>query len=181
MIGLSLIILEGKLLDSIEPWANYPGLELWKFLNLAIFVVVFIFLLKNNLKNALAARRDTIKRELAKAHQEREQAYAMLSESESKLAHLDHDVKDIQEHARQEAAAEKDRLAAATTRELEKMKLQADRELETADRIARKELRQFLATRSIDKARAVVLAEVRPEDDIRIINESIGELRRARA
>jgi F0F1-type ATP synthase membrane subunit b/b' len=179
MIALSFILLDWK--ESLNSWANIPGLEAWKFLNLTVFIVVMVYLLRDKLSAAIAARRDGIKAELAKAHDEKERAFAKLTETESLLAHLDDEVKKIQDHAKREAEAEKDRLAAATARELEKMRQQADREMETADRIARKELRQFLAKRSIDKARAVVLAEVRPEDDTRLINESIGDLRRARA
>jgi F-type H+-transporting ATPase subunit b len=167
--------------ESLDAWANIPGLEVWKFFNLTVFILVGALLLRGFIKGALASRRETIKLELAKAHQEREQAFAVLSEAESKLAHLEEDVRRIQENANREAAAERGRLAAATERELEKMKQQASRELETADRIARKELREFLAAASIEKARTVVLSEVRPEDDMRIIQDSIGELRRARA
>jgi F0F1-type ATP synthase membrane subunit b/b' len=167
--------------ESLNAWANIPGLEVWKFFNLTVFVLLLTFLVKGKISAALASRRETIKLELAKAHEEREIAHAKLSEAESKLAHLDDDVRGIQENAKREAAAESERLAAATSRELEKIKQQADRELEAASRVAKRELQEFLAAQSIEKARAVVIAEVRPEDDMRIINESISELRRARA
>jgi F-type H+-transporting ATPase subunit b len=174
-----IIFLDWK--ESLDAWANIPGLEVWKFLNLAVFVTVMVFLLKGKIKDALVTRREAIKIELAKAHEEREQAFTKLSEVESKLAHLNDDVRSIQENAKREAEAEKARLATATERELDKLKQQAERELETASRVARKELQNFLAARSIETARSVVLAEVGPDDDMRIINESIGELRRVRA
>lgn len=167
--------------ESLDAWANIPGLEIWKFFNLTVFVVALTLIVKSKIKDALVSRREAIKLELAKAHEEREQAFAKLSEAESKLAHLDEDVRRIQENSNRELEAEKVRLAAATERELEKMKQQAQRELDTANRVARKELQEFLATASVEKARTVVLSEVRPEDDMRIIQDSIGELRRARA
>ena len=33
-------------------WFNYPGLELWKFLNLAIFVAVMIYILRRPISEA---------------------------------------------------------------------------------------------------------------------------------
>ena len=34
-------------------WFNYPGLELWKFLNLAIFTTAAIFVLRKKINEAL--------------------------------------------------------------------------------------------------------------------------------
>jgi F0F1-type ATP synthase membrane subunit b/b' len=93
---------------------------------------------------------------------------------------LDSDVHSVHEHARQEADSERDRVAAATSREIEKLKQQAEREMETADKVARKELRKFLAQRSVEVARETVRGRIDHDDDRALIEESIGELRRAR-
>jgi flagellar biosynthesis/type III secretory pathway M-ring protein FliF/YscJ len=136
-------------------WLNYPGLELWKFLNLAIFLSVAIFILRRPLRQALAR----------------------LAEAEALLAHLDSDIAVLREQSRAEAELEKERLKLATDKELEKLKQQAQRDIETAGKIARQELRRFLANRSVELAKQSVLAEIRPEDDARLIGASIAELR----
>lgn len=161
-----------------QEWFNYPGLEVWKFLNLAIFLAGAIFLLRRKINEALLARGESIKQELVTAQKEREEALARLAEAESRLSRLDEDVRVVHEQAGQEAEAERRRLAASTEREIEKLKQQAQREIETADKIARKELRQYLATRSVELARESVKSQMRPEDDTLLIRESIGELRR---
>jgi F0F1-type ATP synthase membrane subunit b/b' len=69
-------------------------------------------------------------------------------------------------------------LAQATTNEKDKLKQQALREIESANKLARKELRKFLAKRSVELARASVEKQIRPEDDTLLIKESIGDLRR---
>jgi F0F1-type ATP synthase membrane subunit b/b' len=61
---------------------------------------------------------------------------------------------------------------------MEKLKQQARREIERAARLARKELRQHLAKRSVELARDSVRNQMRPEDDKLLIKENIGELRR---
>lgn len=159
-------------------WFNYPGLELWKFLNLAIFTGAGIYVLRKPINQALLARREAIQQELIDAQQQREQALARVAEADSLLGRLEEDVHTIQEQAREEAKSEQQRIAASTEREMEKLKQQAQRDMETADKLARKELRQFLAEMSVQMARESIRTQMRPEDDAALIRESIGELRR---
>ena len=161
-------------------WVDYPGLELWKFGNLAIFTTVAILLLRRPISEALLARREVIRRQLVKAREERDQALARLGQAESLLAKIESDISAVREQARKEAESERQRLATSTEHEMEKLKLQAQREIEMAGKVARKTLRQFLANRSVELARETVLTQIKPEDDSRLIGQSIGELRRTR-
>jgi F0F1-type ATP synthase membrane subunit b/b' len=149
-------------------WFNYPGLELWKFLNLAIFLAAAIYILRKKINEALLARRDAIQQE----------ALARVAEADDLLSRVDEHVGAIHKQAAQEAEAERNRLAQATTNEKDKLKQQALREIESANKLARKELRKFLAKRSVELARASVEKQIRPEDDTLLIKESIGDLRR---
>jgi len=162
----------------LAEWYNYPGLELWKFANLAIFTGVGIYILRKPISQALQARRGAIEQELISAQNERDQALARVAEADNRLSGLDEDVHKVQEQAREEATSERQRIAASTEREIEKLKQQAQREMETADKLARKELRQFLAEKSVQMARESIRTQLRPEDDTALIRESIGELRR---
>ena len=159
-------------------WFNYPGLELWKFLNLAIFTAAGIFILRKPISQALQSRRDAIKQELVTAQQERERALAQVADVDSRLSRLHEDVRAVHKQADEEAKSERERLAAGTAREMEKLKQQSQREIDTAGKLARKELRQFLAQRSIELARESVRNQMRPEDDTALIKENIGDLRR---
>lgn len=171
---LLLILASG---ESFE-WANYPGLELWKFANLAIFTAAAIFILRKPISQALQSRRGAIQQELIAAQQEREQALAKVAEADSLLSRLHEDVRAVHVQADEEAKSERARLAASTSRELEKLKQQSQREIETAGKLARKELRQFLAQRSVELARESVRSQMRPEDDTALIKDNIGDLRR---
>jgi F-type H+-transporting ATPase subunit b len=164
----------------LPAWANYPGLELWKFFNLFFFIGLMVYLLRRKISEALATRRDAIKQELVDAQQRKERALAQVAEADRRLQRLDADIQSVRENAQQEAASERQRLAAATKHELEKLEQQARREMEMADKIARKQLREFFALRSIAVARETVSTQIRPEDDVLLIKESIGELRRTR-
>lgn len=159
-------------------WVNYPGLEIWRFVNLAIFVVLALYFLRSKISQALAGRRDAIKQELIDAQTERERALARVAEADSLLSRLDDDVRTVREQAREEAIAERQRVTAATEREIEKLKQQGQRDIENAYKLARKELRQYLAKRSIEFARESIRNQMRPEDDRALIQENIGDLRR---
>jgi len=159
---------------------NYPGLELWKFINLAIFVGAGIYLLRKPIAAALAARGETIRKQIKQAEEEKKAAEENLAEADAQLVHLDADVQALRRQAEKEAALEGERLAAAGENEIEKLKIQADRELETARKVAKKELRQFLAQRSLDLAKATVVSRLNPDEDVRLIKERVAELGRLR-
>ena len=166
------------LIAFVPEWVNYPGLEVWRFVNLAIFVGLGIYLLRSKISQAMLARGEAIRQELLAARKERELAQAKRDEAESLLAGVDADVRAVQEQAKAEAKAEIERQATATDREIEKLRQQGQREMETAAKLARKQLRQHFAMRSIEFARESIQHQIRPEDDTALIRENIGDLRR---
>ena len=142
---LTLLVLLPEWLDS---WANYPGLELWKFLNLLLFVIFGFYLHRRfgrPIREALRSRGEAIKRELESARRERDEALAKLAEVETRFANLDAEVARVRERAEIEADAEKERIAKATEAEIAKIREQAKREIESAGKTARNELRRFAA------------------------------------
>src|SRR2546429_9759547 len=84
------------------PWWDYPGFELWKVIDLGIFVLALVYVLtkKVELGEAFRSRRVNIKSELARARQERDAAMAKLKEVEERLAQLDSEVAAIKEESK---------------------------------------------------------------------------------
>jgi len=160
----------------IGPYLDYPGFEAWKFLNLAIFVIALYLILRRRLSAAFSDRRDTIRRDLERAKQERDEAVAKLKEVEERLARLDSEVATIQEQSRREAAEERERIARATETEVAKLSEQAQRDIESAGKAAKHDLRRFAAERSVALAEEMIRRELRPEDDARLIDRNIKEL-----
>jgi F-type H+-transporting ATPase subunit b len=162
-----------------EPrWWDYPGFELWKFVNLAIFVLAMFYILtrKAKLGDVFRARRESIKLELAKAKAERDAALEKLKEVEERLGRLDTEVATIKERSVGEAAEERERIAQSTETEITKLSEQATREIESAGKAARKELRRFTAEQSVRLAEEIVRREMKPEDHARLIANNIDEL-----
>src|SRR3990172_3211622 len=175
---VTLLVFEALEEGGIPWWMNYPGLELWKFVNLFVFLGFGIYLLRRPLSDALHNRREQIKRELIKAREERDAALAKLAEVEGRLVNLAAAVDAIREKAKAEAAAERLRILRATEMEMSKLREDARREIEIAGKAARQELRAFAAAESVRMAEELIRREIRPEDDTRMISESVEELGR---
>src|SRR5260370_29439396 len=84
------------------PWWDYPGFELWKFINLGVFVLALVYVLTKKVKlgEAFKSRREHIKSELARARQERDAAMAKLKEGEDHLARLASELATIKEKSK---------------------------------------------------------------------------------
>jgi F-type H+-transporting ATPase subunit b len=174
---LSFIITRALLAFEEPSWWDYPGFELWKFINLAIFVVALIFVLRKfGLPALFRDRKETIQRELARAQQERDAALLKLKEVEERLGLLDTEVATIKEEAGREAAEERERIARSTETEIAKLTEQASREIEHAGKVAKKELRRYTAEQSVRLAEEIVRREMKPEDDARLIANNIEDL-----
>jgi F-type H+-transporting ATPase subunit b len=163
-------------------WWNYPGLELWKFVNLAVFIAAAIYIHRRfgrPLSEGLRARGEAIKRELLQARSEREQASAKLAEVESKIKRMESEVSSIREQAKLEAEAERERIKVATEAELTRMRQQAQREIENTAKAALQGLRQFAATQSVRLAEESIRRDIRSEDDTRLIALNVEQLGRS--
>ena len=170
--------------DSLDAWVNYPGLELWKFLNLLIFLIFALYLHRRfgrPVREALQARGQRIKHDLAKAQQERDQALAKLAEVEARFANLDAEISMIKDRAKLEGEAERERIKAATEEEVSRIREQAKREIESAGNAARHELRKFAAAESVRLAEEILRLEIGTDDDARLTSKSVRELGRISA
>lgn len=162
--------------ENTVSWWNYPGVELWKFFNLLLFIVLGYWLLRRPMSDALKGRRERIRQELRKAQKERDQALAELQEMEARLTRLDEEVASMRKQAQAEAAAERERLNRETSAELNKLKESAQREIEGAGKAARQALREFAAEQSVRLAEEAIRREIRPDDDARLIHAGVEQL-----
>ncbi len=158
------------------PWWNIPSFEAWRWLNLIIFVGLFIYILRRPVSEAMRTRREGIRRDLMRAQEERNAALEKLSEVEARLAKLDAEVASVREQSEREAAEERERIRRATEEETQKLRVQAQREIESAGKAARQELREFAAEQSVRLAEEMIRRDIKPEDDARLVSLRVEEL-----
>ena len=160
---------------SAAPWWNTPGLEVWKFFNLFLFVGLLVYVLRRPLSSAMRERRENIRRELMRAEEESRAARAKLAEVEARLANLDAEVSSVREQARREAEEERERIRRSTEEEARKLREQSQRDIESAGKAARQDLRRYAAEQSVALAEQIIRKDIRPEDDARLVGRQVEE------
>jgi F0F1-type ATP synthase membrane subunit b/b' len=156
-----------------DHYLNYPGFELWKFINLGIFVYILVYLLKKPLTDTFKARRDVIRAELIKAEEEKQAALSSLTTVEAKLVGVESEKATIMKNAREEVEFEKRRLAEQATSEAAKLKAQAEGEAARLGAVARVQLRRFAVDESLRMAEEKLRASVDANTDGRLIKSGI--------
>lgn len=159
-----------------DPYLNYPGFEAWRFINLAIFVIILIYLLRKPLTGAFKAKREQIRADLIRAEEERRAAQARLIETEAKLARLDAEKQNIISKAQMEAEAEKRRIAEQTEFEIRKLREQAENEVNRTAKQARAELRRRSAEETVRLAEELIKQKITPQSDSRLVKASIQSI-----
>ncbi|HEX7314903.1 MAG TPA: ATP synthase F0 subunit B [Pyrinomonadaceae bacterium] len=147
-----------------------------KLVNLLLFVGLMVYFLRRPIIGAFRGRQESIRSELMRAEEERAAAEARLAEVEGRLARLDVEVEAIRANARKEAAEERARVEHATEAEIRKIREQARREIESASKAARAELRTFTAEQSVKLAEEMIRRDIRPEDDAHLAREYVEDL-----
>ncbi|HEX8178919.1 MAG TPA: ATP synthase F0 subunit B [Pyrinomonadaceae bacterium] len=159
-----------------HPWYNYPGFEAWKFLNLFLFILALVVVLRRPIGQSMRARRESIRKELMRAQEERQAALLKLEEVNARLARLHDEVATVRAQSEREAAQERERIARATEEDARRLREQAQREIESAGKAARLELRRYAAEQSVALAEQLIRRDLRHDDDERLMRDYITEL-----
>jgi F-type H+-transporting ATPase subunit b len=159
-----------------DKYLNYPGFEVWKFINLAIFIGIMIYVAQKPLSAAFKARRDEIRAELIKAEEAKKAALARLTAVESKLAGLETEKETVTKRAQEEAAFEARRIAEQTEAEVQRLRQQADAELARLASRSHAELRRYSAEESVRLAAEKIRSQIDTDKDSRIIRGTIQEI-----
>jgi F-type H+-transporting ATPase subunit b len=162
----------------LPEWLDYPGFEVWRFVNLFLFIAGALYLhhrFGKPISEALRSRRANIKLELESARQRRDSAAAELKEVEARLALVDNEVAKIRSEAEAEAETERHRIKASTEMELARLKAQADRDIANVVKNAQMELRYFVASQGVKAAETLIRRDLNVERDARLIDVSADQ------
>jgi F-type H+-transporting ATPase subunit b len=164
---------KGGFVAFYEKYLNYPGFEAWKFINLAIFTAIIIYLVKKPLSDAFKAKREAIRAELIKAEEEKQAALSQLTSAEAKLVSLEAEKAAVLKKAKDEAAAEAARLANEAELEVKKMHEQTAGEITRLSQHTKAQLRKYSAEESIRLAEEKLRAKINADNDSRLVKAGI--------
>jgi F-type H+-transporting ATPase subunit b len=145
-----------------------------KAVNVIVFFGILYLLLRKRIGKFFADRYAQVRADLERAAKEKEAAMAKMNELDARLNRLDSELAEIRVQRQREVEAERERVNVEITRDIEKLRLAASREIEAAKQVALSDLREFAATKSVDLAEQMIRRELSPEDDARLI-ERAGE------
>lgn len=168
--------LEGGFVRFYNEYLNIPGFEAWKFVNLAIFVGILVYILRKPLSAQFKAKRDAIRAELIRAEEEKKEALSRLTAIEARLAQLENEKEAILKRAKDESEEERRRLSEQTKAEMARLRAQAESEIARLAHQTRAELRRFSAEESIRRAEQKLRSQINSETDARLVKSSIQEI-----
>ncbi len=163
-------------MKNADPYLNYPGFEIWRFLNFAIFAGALAYILKKPLSEAFKAKRESIREDLIRAEAERLEAMTTLTEAEEKLARLDADKREVAVDAKHEAEAEKKRLAEEAELDAERLRGQAKNEIDRKSQQVRAKLKRFSAEESIRLAEEKIKQAMNSQKDAELVRANIQSI-----
>ncbi|MDX2029607.1 MAG: ATP synthase F0 subunit B [Blastocatellia bacterium] len=151
-----------------------------KAFNLALFLGVMYLLVRKPARQFFADRFALVRATLEHAAREKAAAEAKITALESRLNRLDDELKKIKSEAESEAVAERARIENETTQDLEKIRVSARREIESAKQVALTDLREFAATKAVDLAEELIRREMKPDDDAKMLKRMAEEMSNVR-
>lgn len=166
----------GGFTEFYNEYLNIPGFELWKFINLAIFVGVLVYLLNKPLTEAFKAKRESIRAELIRAENEKQAALERLTQAEAKLTQLESEKANVLRLAEEEAAADATRVLGQAYEEATRLRHQTGGELTRMAQQLRNELRRLSAEESIRRAEEKLRSQIDADKDAQLIRGSIREI-----
>jgi F-type H+-transporting ATPase subunit b len=128
-----------------EAEGGHANLEGWKWANFLVLAGAIGWFVGKNAGPFFAARTHKIREEMASAAESGKEAEARAAAVERRLQNLEAEIAALRTESQQQAQAEAERLAQATSAEIAKIQASAGQEIASAGKAARMELRSYSA------------------------------------
>ena len=156
--------------------ATEHATEIFKWINFAIVAGVIVWVFGKLLPPVFRKKAETISSAITNATNAKASADAQLREAETRLLNLEKEVAELRAHAEKEAAAEVERLRAATQSDAEKIAAAAKAEIEATERAARLELKALAANLAVDGAESLLAKQLTPKAQESLISNFVKSL-----
>jgi len=151
-------------------------LTIGRFFNLALVLGIVAWIARKPLAEFFVTRTQSIHEQITEAEKVRRESEAKLAEIQSRMSHLDEELKALKESAEREAQAEYQRLIAVAERDAQKIIDRARQEIDGMMRAARLELKTHAGELSVQLAEEIIRREITDEDRGRIFARFVTRL-----
>lgn len=149
----------------------------WPVANFIIFCGVIYYFGNGPLKEYLATRSATIRKDLVEAAEIKAAATAQLAAVEQKLQALPGELAALRTRGADEIANEEKRIAAAAAAERERLLEQTRREIDLQVRLAKKDILDHAADLSVQLATERLKQEITPADQARLVDQYLTQVK----
>jgi len=176
---LFVLLLAGVGANAAEEGGNAAterATEIFKWINFAIVASVIVWVFGKLLPPVFRKRAEAVSSAITNATNAKAAADAQLRDAESRLANLQKEVAGLRAMAEKEAAAEVERLRAATRSDAQKIAAAAKAEIEATERAARLELKSLAANLAVDGAETLLAKQLTPKAQESLISNFVKTL-----
>ena len=154
---------------------NFDILEA-NLINLVILIGILIYFGRSFLGNVLGERQSRIETAIQEAEQRRKQAASALSEAQQKLTQAQAEAQQIRKAAEENAKKAREVILAKAAQDVERLQETAAQDLNTETERAIAELRQRVATMTMQRVESQLKAQLDDSAQGRLIDSSIALL-----
>ncbi len=158
-----------------DPGDKYLG---WKWANFAILALGLGYLMQKNLPTFFNTRTASIQQGIAEAQQVKRDAEQRAAATDARVSALGADIEKFRTEARAEMQRESDRIQQETGHQLAKLKEQAQQEIESAGKAARRELKTYAAALALELAEQRIRGRLDPATEAALVERFVGDLKR---
>lgn len=149
----------------------------WPVANFIIFVGVLYYFLHQPVRDYLATRSATIRKDLVEAAELRAAATSQLAAIEAKLQALPGELNALRARGADEIRAEEQRIAQQAAADRERLLEQTRREIDLQVRLAKREILEHAANLSVQLATERIKKDVTPADQERMFDRYLTQVK----
>jgi F-type H+-transporting ATPase subunit b len=166
----------GEAEDHGNPWVDLIA----RLTNFAILAGTLVYLLRSPLAKHLADRHAQVRKDLVEAAKTRSAATAQFEDVDRRLRAMPGELEALRRRGAEEIAAEEARIDAAAEAERARLLEQTRREIDLQVRIAKRELMKEAATLAVGVASERIRRSITNEDQSRLVDRYLEQLRPGR-
>jgi F-type H+-transporting ATPase subunit b len=156
--------------------AEHSAEMIFKWIHFAILAGLLYWVFGRLLPPVFRRNAESISSAITKATAAKLEAERKLQEAVAKMGNLEREIAEFRVQAQRDAAAEMERLRAATVLDVEKIRVAAKAEIEAAERAARVELKELAARLAVDSAESLVAKQMTPAVEEAMISSFVQSL-----
>ena len=176
LIVLFLCVAFASAQESAEPKSNNEPSLVWKWANFAILAVGLGYLIAKNLPPFFRSRTSEIQKGITEAQQIKRDAEQRAMEVEAKLQRLGAEIEEFRTQARAEMQQEGERIRQETAKQITHQEHQAQLEIASAGKAARRQLKDYAARLALDLAEQRIRARLNAATDAALVDGFIQDL-----